>query len=126
MAAHRVLSDVANADVRTYDGVERFIKRTFTYTSGTMSIGFIPANARVTRVVVKATTAFNGSTATADVGDADDTDRLLDALQTDLTATTPTDHEPWHQYTSKTEVSIVITTTGTTTAGAGVVYVYFD
>lgn len=94
--------------------------------SGTLAIGSaIPAGSRVHKVIINVTTAFDGTTPTATVGDSSDPDRLLTDPEVDLTAVGTYVADCYYAYGSNTQTNVTYVA-DSSTAGAAEVEVLFS
>lgn len=114
-------------------------KRTFVFGDGTgdgvgasLPVCNVPANVRVTHVLIDVTVAFNGTGDIADVGDGDDADGWIDTGEIAISGTNDFDSRDGAQpyasigkrYTSADTVDILLETNSDTTTGSLTVWVY--
>lgn len=82
--------------------------------TGANLIKNVPANAAITKVKVKVTQAFDGTTPTIIVGDSVDDDRHMLAIENDLEIADLYETNVFYQYGSATDVNATIAASGAT------------
>lgn len=103
------------------------IMKAFAYdTSSPMTIGTVPAKARILRRRQDIQTAFNGTAPTTTMGDAGNAARLMAATDSDpkTQAAYGGDMSPSYPYEAETAITLTITPDGST-AGAGEAFVEY-
>lgn len=103
----------------------RTIQTAFNYnTSSPVTIGTVPAGARIRRVRLDVETAFNGTAPTLEVGDAGDADRLMAAGDSDPKTAGLYSRDCNYVHAAATAVTLTITP-DSSSAGAGFVEVEY-
>jgi len=98
----------------------------FSYSDSSPKLIFpIPSGARIVFVQIQITTVFNDAAATLTIGDAGDTDRLMQADQNVPNELGEYESHIGYQYVSSTNVNLIINK-GTSTQGAGVVVIAYN
>ena len=106
-------------------GVVKFLKTTITHTSPTtVTIGTVPANSIITKIIVRTYTAFDGGSPTIDVGVSADTDKYL--YSGDFGIVTQNTHI-YHFYEKEaSEIDIIATVnTDSSTTGSSDIYIEY-
>lgn len=84
----------------------------------------LPINSHISHIIIKVTTAFNGSTNSLTIGDSGDTDRLLASDVVDLTSVDEIYNFKHHKYVSATQLLANIVATGATQGEVDIIVFY--
>lgn len=97
----------------------------FQYNSGTVAMFSIPANAKIISCSIEMQNAFDGTGASIIVGDAGDTDRLMQASKNDPYEVSVYSSHESYEYAAATLINIIVTA-GTATTGNGYVTLIYN